>query len=140
MKTTLSLSSLLLTLFIATAAPAHAADAGTGPMTAETCTAARHELNAMAALFQQGETLDHQQLVQALQPHLEGLLANRPTVPALRTQASNLLGDIKDSMDILHGAVKPAIHQLARQRLEQDHQQYGVLLETAGCPADAAAH
>lgn len=137
MKTTLSISSLLLVLFTAGPVCAEAGSEDAGPLTAPACSAAREQFDAMAVLFAQAEELGHERLAQALEPRLDGLLANRPTAPALRTQASALLGDIRDSIDILRGASKPAIHQLALQRLEQDHLQYGKLLDAAGCPESA---
>lgn len=137
MKTNLSISSLLLVLFTAGPVCAQAGPEDAGPLAAHACAAAREQLDAMAVLFGQAEELGHDGLARALEPRLDGLLANRPTAPALRTQASALLGDIRDSIDILRGASKPAIHQLALQRLEQDHRQYGTLLDAAGCPGAA---
>ncbi len=137
MKTALSVSSLLLALFVAAPLSARAAAEAPPPFTAENCSAARQALDAMGALLHDAKTIGVEKLAFDLEPHLEGLLANRPSLPAQRTEASRLLGDIRDSIELMRGSPKDSVRQLALQRLQQDHGYYSTVLEAAGCPPTA---
>lgn len=136
MKTVLAASSLLI-LFAAAPLAVQAAAAEPAPFTAENCRAARQALDAMGALLRDAQALGTDRLTAGVEPHLEALRINRPSAPAAHSQASDLLGDMRDSIDLMRGSPKEGVRRLALQRLEQDHGIYGTVLEAADCPAAA---
>lgn len=135
MKTAISISSLMLVLLASAAVPAHAAQVEpTPPFTAEACAASRQALDAMGALLRDAKALGPEKLAFELEPHLDQLSANRPPEANHRAHAGGLVADMRDSIALLRGSPKEAVRELALQRMEQDHVQYGAVLDVAGCP------
>jgi hypothetical protein len=144
MMTTTLLSPLLLVLAAGIAAPAHAAADTPTALSPQACQSVRAELDAVATHLREARAEravaapasdPYRTLARELESHLDALHASLPAPATQRAQASVLVSDMRDALQLVGGAAHLDARRLAVQRLEDDQRLYNRVLETLGCAA-----